>query len=364
MDKPVRIGLDTEFVRERTYWPKLALVQIAAITREQQSDPAASDEPDILLVDPLAPGMPAALAPLLADPAILKITHSASEDLVALQHTCGVAPQPLFDTQIAAALAGLGAGLGYQKLVQQLTGLELAKGQTRSDWLRRPLSPEQRQYASDDVRYLETLYQTLDARLRTLGREAWLEQDCARLVSVAERDVDERWPHLSLRAAQFLDANAQRRLLRLLRWRQTQARASDRPRNWILDNELAVTLARTPPADEAALRQRLQSDPKAPRKLAPQLWLALTTPLADETQAPLLSAEDRDRKAMVRKLQDAVAILARELDLPEGVLASRRWLEALLDGQWPPALLGWRRDLLEPRLAPLLATGPNADTAV
>ena len=128
---PPAIGLDTEFLRERTYWPQLALVQIA-LSRD-----------DILLVDPLQPGMCEAISPLLADTATLKLMHSPSEDLVAFQHACGVVPSPMFDTQAAAALAGLGAGLGYQKLVQSVTGVELAKGETRSDWMRRPLSPSQ-----------------------------------------------------------------------------------------------------------------------------------------------------------------------------------------------------------------------------
>ncbi|MGH8081995.1 MAG: ATP-binding cassette domain-containing protein, partial [Lysobacter sp.] len=143
--KPARIGLDTEFIRERTYWPQLALVQIA-IERDGE------DEPTILLVDPLRPGMAEALAPILADTDILKVVHSPSEDLVAFKHACGIVPKPLFDTQQAAALAGIGGGLGYQKLVEQLTGVALAKGETRSDWMRRPLSPAQLEYAADAER--------------------------------------------------------------------------------------------------------------------------------------------------------------------------------------------------------------------
>ena len=127
---PASIGLDTEFVRERTYWPQLALVVIEALAR------------------------------LLSDTRILKIMHSASEDLVALKYFCGALPQPLFDTQIAAALCGIGAGLGYQRLLQDLLGISVDKGETRSDWLRRPLSPSQLHYAADDVRHLDALHCT------------------------------------------------------------------------------------------------------------------------------------------------------------------------------------------------------------
>lgn len=351
-----RIGLDTEFVRERTWWPHLALVQIAL----------DDDDKTILLVDPLVPGMTAALAQVLADPAVLKIMHSASEDLIALKHACGAVPSPLFDTQVAAALAGIAAGMGYQRIVQETLDIALAKGETRSDWMRRPLSTSQLEYAADDVLHLFALHDTLDAQLKALGRSDWLAEDCARAVEIARDDDLERWPHRSLRAAQFLDADAQRRLLRLLRWRDAYARDHDRPRGWILDNELAVSLARDPPIDPAGLQRELDSTPKAPRSLGAAIWDALQTPLADEDEAPLARGDDRD-KALLRKLQNAVAATSTDLGLPDGVLASRRWLQSLLDnhgdapdpGQsddWPGPLAGWRRGQLEPVLAPLLTT--------
>ncbi len=339
---PAWVGMDTEFIREKTFWPQLALVQIAI----------GADT--TLLVDPLVPGMTQALAPLLSNPDVVKVMHSASEDLVALGWACGVQPSPLFDTQIAAALAGVGGGMGYQKLVAEITGVTLAKGETRSDWLRRPLSASQLEYAADDVTHLGALYDTLSAKLAALGRSEWLTADCARMVAQASDDSGERWPHLTMRSAQFLDAPSQHRLLRLLRWREAQARASDRPKSWILDNELAATLARTPPATREALGRWLDQQPKAPKKLADAIWHALSTPLDDEADAPLAKATDQDKQRL-KKLQDAVAARSAELGLPDGILASRRWLEALMDrGQWPAALSGWRRAQLEPVLAPLL----------
>lgn len=341
-----RIGLDTEFIRERTYWPRLALVQIALPTAEGI---------EILLVDPLVPGMTDALAPVLRDASVLKIMHSPSEDLIALRHACGVVPNPLFDTQAAAALVGIGAGIGYQKLVAEITGVALAKGETRSDWMRRPLSASQLEYAADDVAHLFTLHDALSHRLADLGRAAWLDADMARTVALATEDAPETWPHLSMRSAQFLDMAAQARLLRLLRWREAHARRADLPRSWVLDNELAYALARTPPATREALSQAIAAHPKGPRKLVDALWEALTRSLPDEADAPDASIAERRDKARIRALQDAVARRAAELGVADGVLASRRTLEPLLDtGRWPDALEGWRREQLEPVLGRLL----------
>ncbi len=341
--RPSRIGLDTEFIRERTWWPHLALAQIAV-------------HDEILLVDTQAPGVNEALRGILLDEGITKVMHSAGEDLIALQHACDAVPAPLFDTQVAAAIAGIAAGAGYQRLVADIAGVSLGKGETRSDWSRRPLSEAQLAYAADDVRHLFELHDHLQARLMELGRLDWLREDCARMVANARGNGLERWPHLAIRAAQYFDTAAQHRLLRLLRWRDAWARDHDRPRSWILDNELAATIARTSPADPAALKALLDRHPKAPRKLADELWQALSTPLADEAEAPPVRGDDRDKRAL-RRLQDAVAAQSAELGLPDGVLASRRKLEALMDeGDWA-AFGDWRRARLEPVLAPLLAAG-------
>jgi ribonuclease D len=336
------VGLDTEFIRERTFYPQLALVQLSV-------------PGEILLADPLAPGMGAALKPLLEDRAITKIMHSASEDLQALARGCGALPDPVFDTQVAAAMAGLGAGLGYQKLVEAVTGVALEKGETRSDWLRRPLSESQLKYAADDVLHLHELHAELEPKLRALGRLEWLAADAERALAGASAEGDDPMPHLSVRSAQSLDAGGQARLRRLLRWRDAEARRSDRPKNWVLDNELAVQLSRRPLADFAAFNAMLDASPKAPRKARRDLFDLLQPPLDEEERALPLSRATEIDKQRLRSLQEAVAAVAASLAIPEGLLCARRHLEALLDGRgWPQALEGWRRSLLEPALAPLL----------
>ena len=315
------VAMDTEFIRERTYYPQLALVQLAV-------------PGEVLLVDPLAEGIPPLLAGLLADASVTKLMHSASEDLQALLRGCGEVPSPVFDTQVAAALAGFGAGLSYLKLVEQVTGLTLEKGETRSDWLRRPLSESQLHYAAEDVLHLHALHDALEPRLRELGRLDWLAADADRAVRNARNDVDDPLPHLAVRSAQSLDGAGQARLRRLLRWRDAEARRSDRPKGWVLDNELAVQLARRPFDDMQRFNAVLDAE---------ELALPLNRPG---------EAADRQR---LKRLQEAVAATAASLEVPEGLLCARRHLESLLEGRgWPDALAGWRRSLLEPVLTPLL----------
>src|SRR5690606_34536635 len=167
-DAPPLLGLDTEFMRTDTFLPRLALVQMEVAGT-------------IALVDPLAVDDPHPLADTLADPARTTVMHSASEDLEALATwSCHIAR--LYDTQIAAAFAGLGAGLGYQKLVREVTGIELPKDETRSDWMQRPLTARQLDYAAQDVAHLPRIHAALDARVTERGYAAWLAEDCARLL--------------------------------------------------------------------------------------------------------------------------------------------------------------------------------------
>ncbi len=338
------VAMDTEFIRERTYYPKLALVQLAI-------------PGEVLVVDPTVPGMDHVLAPFLSDPAIVKLMHSASEDLQALLRGCGVVPAPVFDTQVAAAMAGLGAGMSYLKLVEQVTGITLEKGETRSDWLRRPLSDSQLKYAADDVLHLHAVHGVLEQKLRELGRLDWLQADSERAIAGARNDVDDPMPHLAIRSAQTLDAAGQARLRRLLVWRDAEARRSDRPRSWVLDNELAVQLSRRPTDDFQQFSAMLDGNPKSPRKARRELFDMLSAPPSPEENAlPLNRNSEALDKQRLKSLQEAVAALALSLGVPDGLLCARKHLEALLEGRgWPATLDGWRRTLLEPVLAPLLA---------
>ena len=179
------LALDTEFVRERTYYPKLCLVQVAA-------------GDSLALIDPLAIADARTLAAALADPRRPKLLHAARQDIEALLPLTVIPLAPVFDTQIAAALLGFASQIGYADLVHQLLGVELAKGHARTDWARRPLSPEQLAYAADDVRYLPALAALLDERLITSGRRRWMEEESAALTEISLYRVEpaEAWRRL------------------------------------------------------------------------------------------------------------------------------------------------------------------------
>ncbi|WP_306581879.1 ribonuclease D [Dokdonella sp.] len=340
---PATLGLDTEFMRTNTFLPRLALVQADVGGR-------------IALVDPTAPLDPAPLARVLADPARTIVMHSASEDLEALATwSCDIAH--LFDTQIAAAFAGLGAGLGYQKLVFELTGIALPKTETRSDWLQRPLSAQQIDYAAQDVLHLPRLHEELARRLEQRNMSAWLAADCERLLAKAREREPDPQPQLALRGAADWPRERQALLRRLLRWRDAAARRHDRPRNWLLDDAHALDLAAQPPrsAEELAERTRgLRALRSAQRE---ELLAVVQAPLRDEDLdfVPIPPQPDARERKLIAAMKEVVAAQAQRLDLPDALLCSRRHLETLLATRcWPIALDGWRRDLLHDELLALL----------
>lgn len=337
------LALDTEFVRERTFFPELALLQL----RQHQVT---------VLVDPqltLSDAWQALSARWRqAEPCVM---HAAGEDLECLQRHIGVLPGRLFDTQSAAAFAGLGSGMGYQALVASVLGVELAKAETRSDWMRRPLSSAQCHYAAEDVAYLLELYQILHERLRGKGVLAWFEADAAELLRRASQLESDLQPQLAFRPAAGLPRLAQARIRRLLRWREREARDRNRPRNWLLDNELIALLATSDPGRPATLEALFRPPRRFARYVPALLPELLAPPLdADEQQMPLAQRLPPQDKALIGRLQDEVAAVAAEHDLPPTLLMARRSLEHwLLTGEWPERDRGWRQALLEPRLQSL-----------
>lgn len=330
------VALDTEFMRTNTFAPVLALVQ-------------AKIGDEVALVDSPQLGGHAALAACLSDPAHLCVMHSASEDLEALAGVLPAGPARLFDTQIAAAMAGLGFGLSYQKLVAHLFGVELPKSETRSDWLQRPLSAAQLDYAAQDVVWLPQIQARLADSLESLGRAEWLAEDCRRMVDRVRRADPDPQPQRAFRSASDWPRENQILLRRLLLWRESAARRYDKPRSWLLDDASALSLAERPPGNGNELFERtrgLRALRSAQR--AEVLDLLLAPPDEnDANTAPVPPPFTNSEKRALAAMKEAVAAVAQKLDLPEGLLCPRRHLETLLtDRAWPAALEGWRKSLL------------------
>jgi ribonuclease D len=337
------IGLDTEFLRERTYRAELCLIQVAT------ADHAAC-------VDPLALADLAALVPTLTAARPVKVMHASRQDLEVLFPVAGIVG-PVFDTQIAAALTGMPAQIGYGELVRRTLGKELAKSHTRTDWSRRPLSTEQVEYALDDVRYLLPLKSQLEEQLERLGRLAWLGEELAELGDAQAFAVDPEDAWRRLKGLRGLDSGRTRLARTLAAWRERRAIERNRPRGWILDDvSLREIVMRVPRTVE-----QLQSIPEmAPGviKHCAEDILGIVNAADVPNPPPPLAVRARpspEQTALVKKLGALNQSIAQRLGLSPEVLATRRDIEQLAEGGRDVAILqGWRRAIVgEPMLAAL-----------
>jgi len=289
----------------------------------------------------------------LVDARNLCIMHSAGEDLEALLPLLPDGPGELFDTQIAAAMSGVGYGLSYQKLVAQVLGVELAKAETRSDWLQRPLSAAQLEYAALDVIYLPQLHAALSAKLDELGRSEWLREDCRALIDRVCHAQADLQPQRALRGAAEWPIEQQALLRRLLLWRNAAARTLDKPKPWLLDDAHALALALKPPRSGEELFERTRGLRALRGPQRTELLTLLQAPLGDDIAATVLIPANLDaaQKRAVGEMKNVVAAIAEKLALPETLLCARRHLETLVtDRAWPAALEGWRKTLLHDAL--------------
>jgi ribonuclease D len=334
-----RIGLDTEFLRERTYRAQLCLVQLAT-----------ADE--AVCVDPLALTQLAPLAQVLAADEVLKVMHASRQDLEVLLPVAGLT-RPVFDTQIAASLTGLPAQVGYADAVRRFLGQELDKSHTRTDWSRRPLSREQVDYALDDVRYLLPLAARLEEELARLGRLEWLAEELATLGEVRALTVAPEDAWLRLKGLRPLDPGRERLARALAAWRERSALEHDRPRGWILDDAVLRELVMQVPRTLTALAGIPQIPPGLVKRRGGELLECVERA---QVPQPLPALPGRPRPdpvktALLKKLSSISHATARELNLAPEVLATRRDLEQLADGRRDGALLrGWRRAVLGERL--------------
>jgi len=345
-----RLAVDTEFVRTRTFYPKLGLVQVA------------SDE-GIFLLDPLAIDDLESLARVLRDPQITKIFHSPSEDFEVLYHLFGEFPQGVFDTQIAAALAGHGPSLGYGALVAELLDVDLPKGQTRTDWLRRPLSEKQLHYAALDVAHLPVLHEKLERQLAELGRTHWAEEEFARLGDADRFLPEPEEAYLRLKQLRGLSRRQTAVLRELAAWREREARRRDLPRNFVVHQNTLKQIAQKMPPSLDQLGKLKGVDRREIRRHGGKMLEIVRgvreLPEGELPPGPTSKTDLSKHRERFDTLRGEVADLARELGLAPELLATRRQIEELLQralvGEGPPEeLQGWRWSLLEARLDPLL----------
>lgn len=230
------ITVDTEFMRERTYWPRLCLIQVGGATEAAAIDPLA----DVIDLSPLYA--------LMADTSIMKVFHAARQDLeIFCREMDGTLPCPIFDTQVAATVCGFGAQVSYETLVNRLCHQDIDKSSRFTDWARRPLSERQIEYALGDVTYLRTIYESLRLDLQASQRSEWLSEEMAALTNPALYSTlpEDAWKKIKIRSS---NARTLAVLQALAAWREREAQRQNLPRNWVVKDDALVEMAHTPPA--------------------------------------------------------------------------------------------------------------------
>lgn len=344
------VTVDTEFLRETTFWPELCLIQIAS--------------PDLeVLVDPLAPGLD--LKPffqLMANPDVVKVFHAARQDIEIVFHLGGLIPHPIFDTQVAAMVCGFGDSVSYDQLVSKITGVHLDKSSRFTDWSRRPLSDKQLDYALADVTHLREVYRTLKDKLEREGRASWLTEEMAILESRETYDLhpDDAW----LRLRSRLRKPPELAVLRAVAaWREREARARNVPRSRVLKDDALFEIAQQQPRDAEAL-SRLRTIPKgwerssAGAAVVGAVNAALALPKAEMPQPAKHNHAPEGAQAATELLKVLLRLTAEKEGVAAKVIASGEDLDKIAaQGAEADvaALHGWRRDLFGDKALKLIS---------
>jgi len=342
------VALDTEFMRESTYFPKLCLIQAAS------TDFCA-------IIDPLALPDLRPFWQMLARRDCVKVLHAARQDyeVITQANPAEAPPGPVFDTQIAAALLGYPAQIGYGSLVSERLGTTLAKGHTRADWSRRPLNEEQLQYAADDVRYLAPLYLDLRAALEAAGRLEWLQEETRELERPELHRTDPKLAWQRLKGLERLQPQQRATAKLLAQWRENTAIRHDKPRGWILADEALREIAERLPVNIAGLEQIRSLAAGVIRRRGEEILMLVAQGCEDAAQEEPTTLPQRPEPhlvARVTKLMGVARAQAQALHISPELLATRRDVERLVfSGRAERLMNGWRREVIGERLADLAA---------
>ncbi len=333
------VAVDTEFMREQTFWPKLCLVQLAAPGLE-------------MIVDPMAPGIDfAPFYELMANTRVMKVFHAARQDIEIVYYKAGIVPKPVFDTQVAAMVCGYGDSISYVNLVKRINNMDLDKSSRFTDWARRPLSEKQLVYAIGDVTHLRDVYLHLRDNLEKTGRASWLDQEMAGLTDPKTYEVDPEtsWKRLKLKVRNRRSLGV---LMELAAWRERQAQTQDVPRNRVLRDEAIYDIANQQPTETSQLAElRTLSDGFARSARAKEIIDAVRKGLArDPKSVPPLNtsvALTSEATAMVELLRVLLKAAAGKNGVAPRLIADAEDLERIASEAEPdvPALKGWRRQL-------------------
>jgi len=341
------LALDTEFLREKTYYPKFCLLQIA--TPEW-----------VACIDPIALPQLESLFDAIYNPAIVKVFHSCRQDLEIFFQWTGKLPSPIFDTQVAAPLLGFQDNPGYAMLVSSLLSVNLNKAHTRADWSKRPLTEAELEYAADDVIYLCQIYQIMVQKLTALGRIDWLKNDFAELTNPALYKVDPETAWFKIKGKNKLTGKQLSIIQTLAQWREKIAQAEDRPKSWLLRDELLFDLAKLQPETVQELANVRGINERSVNRYGKELCQLITA----AKNRPPVPLHEKDRSAKKSQQEEAildiltalVRVRAEENALNPTILASRKDLEELLSNgdDECPLLHGWRYTMAGKELVGLL----------
>ena len=334
------LTIDTEFLRETTFWPELCLIQLAGPETE-------------VIVDPLAKGLD--LAPffaLMANPAVLKVFHAARQDIEIIVNRGDLIPHPIFDTQVAAMVCGFGDSVSYDQLVQKIKGVHIDKSSRFTDWSRRPLTEKQLEYALADVTHLRDVYLALKEKLEAAGRSLWLTEEMAVLESRETYDLhpDDAWRRLKMRVKKPVELAV---LQKVAAWREREARGRNVPRSRILKDDTIYEIAQQQPADAEALG-RLRTIPKGWERsqsgaaLLEAINEALAIPKADLPRLPRQTHVPEGAAAASEMLKVLLKIVSEKEGVAAKIIANSDDLEKIaVEGETAEvaALSGWRREL-------------------